>query len=172
MNLFILDADILIRAKRTYYQFDRVPQFWDWLVHQIKAKKVKMPVETWTRIVHNSSRQRDDLGQWAFEHRKGLLVADKSYHGKFAQVIQQYRWPPPREWTPGELERLGDDPYLIACALHLGATVVSNEVSKPNKQGTNRKVPDVCASLGVECIDLDGTKGVPGLIDRLNFQAK
>ena len=32
--MYLLDADTLIKAKNTYYQFDRVRPFWEWLVYQ------------------------------------------------------------------------------------------------------------------------------------------
>jgi Domain of unknown function (DUF4411) len=55
-----------------------------------------------------------------------------------------------------ELVALGRDPFLIAYAI-AGASeryVVSFETSAPTKQRANRKVPDVCKDLGVECVTL------------------
>jgi hypothetical protein len=54
-----------------------------------------------------------------------------------------------------EVEKIGRDPFLIgyAMAYVLEATVVTKEVSAPSKQGANRKIPDVCRSMGVRCIN-------------------
>lgn len=50
-----------------------------------------------------------------------------------------------------EVEKIGRDPFLIAYALadSTHRTVVTTEVSKPTTQRSNRKIPDVCQSLGV-----------------------
>ncbi|MEJ1354792.1 MAG: DUF4411 family protein, partial [Candidatus Sedimenticola sp. (ex Thyasira tokunagai)] len=43
--IFLLDANVLINAKNFYYPIDRVPEFWDWLVHQGETGNIKVPVE-------------------------------------------------------------------------------------------------------------------------------
>jgi len=54
-----------------------------------------------------------------------------------------------------EIEQIGRDPFLIAYALALPADrcVVTTEVSRPTLERQNRRIPDVCASLGVTCCD-------------------
>ena len=42
--LYLLDANVLIDANRDYYPLDRVPEFWDWLVHVGKSGSVKMRI--------------------------------------------------------------------------------------------------------------------------------
>jgi hypothetical protein len=45
------------------------------------------------------------------------------------------------------------DAYLIAHGLDLGATIVTNEVSSPNKTAPlKKKIPDICRTMGVGCI--------------------
>jgi hypothetical protein len=55
--------------------------------------------------------------------------------------------------TDDEIQELGRDPFLIAYALSDSANrcVVTTEVSKPSRRRQNRKIPDVCDSLGVRC---------------------
>ena len=36
MTLYLLDANVLIRAHEDYYPVDRIPPFWTWLI-DIKA---------------------------------------------------------------------------------------------------------------------------------------
>jgi hypothetical protein len=54
-----------------------------------------------------------------------------------------------------EIEEIGRDPFLIAYALNDVAetTVVTKEVSALSKQRANRKIPDVCRTFGVRCIN-------------------
>ena len=57
--------------------------------------------------------------------------------------------------TDQEIEQIGRDPFLIAYALAAPAErcVVTTEVSSPRKTRQNRKVPDVCGTMGVACCD-------------------
>jgi hypothetical protein len=43
--LYLLDANVLIRAHEDYYGLEQVPQFWDWLREVAVADIVKMPYE-------------------------------------------------------------------------------------------------------------------------------
>ena len=57
--------------------------------------------------------------------------------------------------SESDLEIIGKkaDPYLVAHGMALGATVVTNEIPRPNATAPlNIKVPDVCSSLGVSCV--------------------
>ncbi len=67
--------------------------------------------------------------------------------------------------TDVELEKIGMDPFLIAYALPDAASrmVISGEVSAPKKQRANRKVPDACKILGIQC------KNIFTLVTNLNF---
>lgn len=73
--------------------------------------------------------------------------------------------------TSSHLIKIGGDPYLIACALHLNATIITEEVPKPTiTTGHNRKMPDACDEVGVEWADVGGMRKRKGLIDLLNFR--
>ena len=55
--------------------------------------------------------------------------------------------------TDSDLEKIGEDAFLIAYALAAeDRVVVTKETSRPRAQRANRKVTDVCVSLNVECI--------------------
>ena len=54
--------------------------------------------------------------------------------------------------TDNEIEEIGRDPFLIAYAMAgEDRCVVTVETSQPRKQRHNRKIPDVCKSMGVKC---------------------
>ena len=167
--MYVLDADILIRAKNTYFQFERVPPFWDWLAQQAEKGNVWMPHETWVKIGDKTPDQRDELALWAIDHKDNLIIEDRSYDTRFGEVYQQYAWPDGSPTTEADTITIGDDYALIAAALDNGYTVVTNEV-RNNSIGANKKIPNVCDELGVDCIDLDGSSGAPGLIDVLDFR--
>ena len=48
--LYLLDANVLIRAHEDYYPIDLVPQFWEWLIKVAAEGHVKMPFEIWEEI--------------------------------------------------------------------------------------------------------------------------
>ena len=57
--------------------------------------------------------------------------------------------------TDDEVEKIGRDPFLIAYALVAPnlRCIVTTEVSRPTRQRANRHVPDVCRTMGVQCMD-------------------
>jgi hypothetical protein len=67
-----------------------------------------------------------------------------------------------------ELFELGRDPFLIAYAYTAreNRAVVTGEVSKPSRRRARKRVPDVCATLGVRCRDL------VALINELDFRIR
>jgi Domain of unknown function (DUF4411) len=43
MTLYLLDANVLIRAHEDYYPVDRIPPFWNWLLTMADIDVIKMP---------------------------------------------------------------------------------------------------------------------------------
>ena len=158
--LHLLDANVLITANRLYYPLERVPEFWDWLVHMGQIGQIKMPLE----LVEEIREGSDDLAEWMsdHDHLDALLFAEDADVALVQRVTDQGYAP---DLDDKEIEIVGRDPFLIAAALRSPADrcVVTAEVSKPGRQRANRHVPDVCNSLGVRWMDSFG------LIRALNF---
>lgn len=144
--LHLLDANVPITANRLYYPLERVPEFWDWLVHQGETGNVKMPLE----IVEEITGSKDDLSAWlsAQGNLDALLLNEDADITLVQRVINEGYAP---DLTDVEIEKIGRDPFLIAAALRNPSEriVVTTEVSKPAAQRANQKIPDVCNSLGV-----------------------
>ncbi len=109
---FLLDANVLIDARRDYYPMNRVPEFWDWLQSEAEAGRVKMPRETWEEISEGS----DELGEWARDPAvKAALLLDVDVDiGILRRVVNEGYAP---DLSDTETPRLGKDPFLIAHAL-------------------------------------------------------
>ena len=77
------------------------------------------------------------------------LILDEVVDATLVQQVVTEGYAP--DLHDDEVEKIGRDPFLIAYALADSAnrTVVTTEVSKPSTQRQNRKVPDVCQSIGV-----------------------
>lgn len=155
MTLFLLDANVLIDAHRDYYPIDAVPEFWDWLLHHAANGAIKVPFETLDEILEgqDSPRGREDLlVVWIKEHRR-LLELDEEVNPATVQEVQRTGYAP--DLTDIEIETIARDPFLIAYALgDAGRCVVTNEVRAPTRSRKNRKIPDVCIALSVNCCNI------------------
>lgn len=164
--LYLMDANTFITAKDQYYQIERIPEFWDWLIHQGAQQQIKIPIEIFNEINGNRQavRHHDSLAIWAKDEsvKTCLLHTEVLDYTLVNKVITKGYLPQP---TESDLLQMGQDPFLIAYALKdpLNRTVVTTEVSKPSKKGANRHVPDVCRDLGVKCCNTFQ------LLNELNF---
>jgi hypothetical protein len=152
--IYLLDANVLINANNLYYPIDRVPEYWDWLLHMCKSDKVKMPLEIFEEVKDGPDGQTKDLlYAWIqnAEIKKSLILKEEFEITKLQHVVNVgYA----KDLTDDEVPQLGRDPFLIAYALNnINRCVVTAEISNPEKKRKNRKIPDVCKSLGVRCCD-------------------
>lgn len=145
---YLLDSNVLIDADRDYYPIDRVPEFWDWLLHMAAQGLLKMPVEAFDEVKDGKGR----LVRWIKHHKAVLLEETELEAGPVSHAVEVgYAL----DLTEDELEKLGADPFLVAYGIALPGevTVVTMERSKPSRQRANRHIPDVCDDLKVPCID-------------------
>jgi hypothetical protein len=150
--LYLLDANVLITANSTYYPLDQIPEFWDWLHHQAISNRIKIPREIMEEI--KAGRKDDDpLLDWiSIAEIEATLLLDEAVDAALVQRVVSTGYAP--DLSDDEVEKIGRDPFLIAYALAdpTDRTVVTTEVSRPSAQRHNRKVPDVCQTVGaVSC---------------------
>jgi hypothetical protein len=148
--LYLLDANVLITANSQYYPIDQVPEFWSWLQHQAVSGFVKIPLEVMEEI--KEGRRDDPLIDWITQDdNHDALLFRESVDAVLVQRVVTEGYAP--DLTDDEVEKIGRDPFLIAYALADPADrwVVTTEASRPSTQRQNRKVPDVCRAMGVQC---------------------
>ena len=148
MTLYLLDANVLIRAHADYYPIDRIKPFWEWLLEVARAGKVKMPREIYNEV----ARSPDLLGQWLrrTDVREAIILAEPT-NGALVAKVTAVGYAP--DLNDVEVESIGRDAFLIAAALNgENRIVVTREVSSPRKQRANRKIPDVCTMMGITSI--------------------
>ena len=159
--LYLLDANVLIDAAHGFFQLDRVPQFWDWLVGEGETGRIAVPREIWEEFKDGN----DLLGRWARSDpvKSHLLFGEESEAAIVGRVVNTGYG---SDLTDAEVIELGRDPFLIAYAVKAAADrcVVTTERSKPSKKRGRRHIPDVCRDLGVPCLD------TVGLINALDFR--
>jgi hypothetical protein len=152
--LYLLDANVVITAHQQYFAVDRVPEFWSWIVHMAGVGSIKMPIETFDEVTEGPEDEKDLLYQWMRQEQvsSDLIFPDEVDQALVQKVLDVGYG---ADLTDDELEEIGQDPFLIAYALADPANrcVVSVEESKPKLKRKNRRVPDVCNSVGVRCIN-------------------
>jgi hypothetical protein len=145
--IYLLDANVLIRAHEDYYPLDGVPPFWDWLLQAAAAGHLKMPMEIHAEIAISTG----DLGLWARDQSvmDSLVLQEEVDPTLLNQVLEQGYGP---DLTETDIEKIGRDGFLVAYALAEvnSRTVITKENSKPSAQKGNRKIPDVCDAVGVQ----------------------
>lgn len=151
--LYLLDANVLITAHNQYYPINRIPEFWAWLRHMGETGVIKIPLEVFEEVLEGGKDEdKDLLLAWCKDddNKSAVLFDEEANPDLVTQVITRgYA----DDLTDDELETIGRDPFLIAYALASpeDRCVVTTEISRPTKQRQNRKIPDVCGQLGVNC---------------------
>jgi hypothetical protein len=151
--LYLLDANVLITAHNSYYPIDTVPEFWTWLVHKGQAGDLKIPLENYEEVKDGSTDEEQDL-LFAWVKREDVteaILLDEAVEPNLVADVINNGYAP--DLTDDETLQIGRDPFLIAYALASPANryVVTTEVSAPSKRRQNRRIPDVCATMGVSC---------------------
>ena len=142
-----MDSDALIHAFRYDFPPDNDPgDFWRW----IEEIDDEHEIVICDKVLDEIKKGNDDLYQF-LSVLKGFrreTVASALPH--LTDVMAAYG-----EMDDVDLETIDKtaDPYLVAHAIALGATIVTNEVSRPAATAVrNKKIPDICTTLGVSCI--------------------
>jgi hypothetical protein len=154
--LYLLDANTLIDAKRDYFQFGRVPEFWSWIQHQGELGNIKIPVEIYEEFeeAKRSDGTRDELSEWAsqVEVKRSLILDEDTDIDLLRHVVKNGYCDDPSD---EEIQKMGKDPFLISYALKAPdeRRIVTTEASKPSTMRANKRVPDVCKSLGLMSIN-------------------
>lgn len=148
--LYLLDANVLITASKTYYLINRVPEFWSWLTFQGRKGNIKIPIEIIDEV-KAGTKENDLLLEWIDdpENETALLLNEDVDPIKVQYVVSNgYAL----DLTDNEIESLGKDPFLIAYALsNVERCVVTTEVSKASRKRQNQHIPDICRKSSVNC---------------------
>lgn len=148
--LYLLDANVLIDADRDYYPIDRVPEFWEWLLHKGRQGAVKIPAETYDEVKAGQGALADWMKRRDVED---ALRLQEEVDTTLVQRVTNDGYAP--DLTDIEIEEMGQDPFLIAhCIVDVeNRCVVTTESSRPSRKRANRHVPDVCQTLNAKCVN-------------------
>lgn len=146
---YVLDSDVLIAAKNSYYAFAICPGFWDSLIHLHGEGHVSSIDKVRGELL--LGRETEDLVQWvkcqlpaAFFLETGEEAVLDAY-GRIMLWVQRN----PQYFDSAKAKfATGADGWLVAHAMVHGVTVVTNEQSEPAAR-REIKLPDVCIQFNV-----------------------
>jgi hypothetical protein len=142
----LLDANVFIEAKNSYYGFDLVPAFWTWLEESADAGEIAS-----TDLIYDELKDGgDELADWVKERRDLVFHVPSSSAEVASAVARLGSWAQAEEYRPHVLAEFmdGADPFLVGAALEAGAIVVTQETPAGSKR-KKVKIPDACRHLDV-----------------------
>jgi hypothetical protein len=149
--LYLLDANILISANNKYYPINRVPEFWDWLIHNAQNGHVKLPIEIIDEVIKGNTD--DPLYKWIYESNHfEVLTLDEDINMISLQRVINKGYA--SNLTEDEVESIGRDPFLIAYAIDRNDRCVVTNETRSNRTRHKRKIPDVCDYFSIPCCDI------------------
>jgi hypothetical protein len=144
----LLDSNVFITAKSTYYGFDLVPAFWTWMEQEANAGNIAS-----TDLVYDELKDGgDELATWV-KARKNLIFHVASSSAVVANHVATLgAWASTTGYRQHVIADFmsGADPFLVGAAAEHGQMVVTHETPA----GASRKkvkIPDACSCLGVAC---------------------
>lgn len=149
--MYLIDTNILITAKNSYYPFDFCSGFWAFVQDKLASNDINLTSSVRREILAHD----DEIASWVLNLNPTVLddtaaqiqaifsgIANDVMQGRISQSFSQ-----------SEKGRFlsGADPLLIATAKHLNYTIVTNEKAVP-PNSSKIKIPNVCDYYGVRYI--------------------
>lgn len=143
---YLLDADVLIRAKNLHYGFDFCPAFWEWLIEKNAAEQV-FSIE---KVGDEVMAIEDKLSEWAGARGQDFFIRPGA--AVFPSLAKVSTWANGQHYEPSAVDTFLQvaDYYLVAYALADGHTVVTHEVPSASKRKI--KIPDACIGLKIKFV--------------------
>lgn len=147
--MFLLDANVLIEASRTYYSASIAPTYWAWLADQHTAGNIASVAEVRKEI---DDGKAGHLTTWASTLPATFWIQPNQPSVQAMMAVTAWTMDPGRPYTVAARQTFLQvaDYFLIAEALAGNHTVVTREQPAP----TARKrilIPDACTGVGVSC---------------------
>lgn len=147
---YLLDTNIFIEAKRRYYGMDICPGFWEWL----DIAKDRGVVASIAPVGDELRDGNDELAEWADTRTRSgwfLPVDDAATQRCYAEIVRYVQGLQYTQAARDEFFRVAD-PWLIAKARVINATVVTHEVFDPLIR-RRIPIPNICQNFGLSCLD-------------------
>jgi hypothetical protein len=144
---YLLDSNTYIQAKNFYYGMDICPAYWDWLDQQFQLGTVASVDMIGKELIDGN----DELAQWAKDRPEHFIKNDDvETQAVFTKIVKAVVT---GDYNPGNRDNFlaKADPWIIAKAKTIGATVVTHEsMLAPSTKKV--KVPNICHLFDVPCL--------------------
>ncbi len=136
------------------------PGFWDWLLYQNTAQTIASIAP----VKQELERGNDDLAAWAKNNSDIFIpVSDETTQNNLINIMEYIKSLTMLKDCATDEFANGADPWLIAKAMTINATVVTLE--KLNLENRRKiLIPNICKHFAIECIDTFD------LLDKLHTQ--
>ncbi|RAJ92939.1 DUF4411 family protein [Aliidiomarina maris] len=151
--IYLLDANSFIQAKNLHYRMRVVPGFWDWLVKPHDGVILESIDHVYAELTKHTGSP-DELHGWAQSHKHFFRASnDLTTQQVYARIANHVALQ--QAYSQAEIKRFlrGADPWLIATAKNLSATIVTHEVVVP-ANSSKIKIPNVAREFEVQCTDI------------------
>lgn len=147
MNCHLLDANVFIDAKNTYYSFETAPGFWSWL----RDEHTRGTICSITAVHDELARQEDELAEWAQTLPKTFWLHEDDATLPHLQTVASWAMDPAHKYREAARTEFlaAADFRLVAAARAWTMPIATNEVSQPDS-GRKVKLPDACHAQNVE----------------------
>ncbi len=146
-NIYVIDTDVLIHA----YRYDFPPSgnhsgFWKWLnqlglsIDLVVPEKVRSEIKEGTDGLFELLASLPNLKNQPTGEILAYIPKVLNAYGSLTEIDLEII----DKWA---------DPYVIAHAIQLNATVVTNEIASPGIiVPRKKKIPDICSAIGISCV--------------------
>jgi len=142
--VYLLDADVFIGAKNSYYGLDFCPGFWEWVRHAHHRGKV-FSID---RVRDELMAGGDELTDWVKALPTSFFLRPNSNAIDSLRIVAEWADQAPLYEAGARSDFLDRaDYYLVAQAHASQYAVVTNEVAAEKR--TQIKIPNACAAHGV-----------------------
>lgn len=146
--MYLIDSNVFIEAKRTYYAFDIAPGFWDSMIDLAANGSIY----SLDKVKDELDRGRDDLTDWCNVNFGSAFISsdDPDVIQRYAEIIQWvYSNNNFKDSAKNQFAEVADG-WVIATAKAKNHTVVTHESARSRGKV---KIPTVCDQFSVRHID-------------------
>lgn len=143
-TIYVIDACALIDAAQHYNMSKKsFAHIWETLDVLCESRKLISCTEIMDEI------KDEDLKEWVKKHKDCFSPLTKELQQKTMEILAQF----PHLIKIRSTSNSNADPFLIATALLVDGSVVTNE-KMGDEKNLDYRIPNVCQALGIPCINL------------------
>lgn len=157
-EIFLIDANVLVTPKLSFYPFDFAPSFWTQMETHISNGSIAILDLVRGEILQGNDELKDWMGKVAIgtlvDRRNAAILENYSAVLQHLQENPCYKPSALAEWARTTVA----DPWLIATAAAYNYTIITFEAHNPGLNDRNpskvAKIPDVADVFGVKTENL------------------